>query len=1298
MECVCGSKECSGVSAVFKVLQDKRGCFVEVPPTEMERTLMLLDGDLGFATTGPAAQTAWQLRGAYLRHLQVREDELEEENASHFVALHHFHPQVVQDSHACENDDRLAIVCRTIHESSWKALYLNLKDKDRIPGTEGSYFVVPNYPFLKAKEDAQRAFQKFRLRQHGGAGGGSLDDDSLTSRNSLAATSSLTSMPVALASPYHSGTSQTSSVSLSTLKANERRRESSHRSSREEKVTAAAASSRRKASSTRAASVPPTSLVAAPTVEGSSPRRRGVPMPWSRLVYQPKDASVDRPVAEIETRRPSQRSASHQPQPRRGRDPRPATHSLAVVPDPQDGGGGGPLRSLRRSLSRGRSQSRRRTRSESVDGAHGGGFFRRRGRSGSATRTAQAPSAAAARVSPPKRATSSPRSRSMVPESATAVRRHSVAPENSASATRSSRARPADSFSTAGLRSSSDLIPRSANPPRRSPSSPPGLRGSVVLPSHQAPSSRTAYAGPIDLDEPVCEKGPVATSAPPPSTLPHKASAKSSWSPPKIKRSAIVRQSSDGSMEVDLDALMEEDSVTSSRSGNRDAAGSVRVDLDEGFPAAAAKMDAKEASPEVPATATPVAPIAEVNPPEDVALDVVFTEAALAEAQYAEKARARLAAAREDLEDGGDDALYDSDGGYVSGGDVSGFEPEPTAVTHGDEEETSDWDFGGSSAAPRKLAPPDLPAVSSGSESEEEESPVRTVLKDTDGVEAYGDDDAESVEPEPTTPSSMVEAESKVDTETEEAAQASVPETVATSSEESDCVEAYGDDEDDSVAPEPTASSSLAETEQEAAAVTAVATVFTLEDEPARDNVACGKATEESLGKTSKKLADAVSPSDDCSERSGHTAAATESVSSVQESLVKDSLHSARSNHPDEDNDESENADMEEDVERYVCNPFDDDMDESLHPMENGFLVEHAADTPLRSTNPFDHEGLSPPVSSNPFDDEKVDRSLMTSQRTAQTPSPSKKYKLAFSSPHSDLDLTETTADSTDWDSSVPSPGNGGDEFWGMDEEEFASSTVPANVESTLPSSRMNLLGLSSLSFLDKSGHSLEGEIQEYRLPEELKPLKELSEQPVDRSESIAVFAKIEAKRSSWAQNELRGFKEQWGCYKDLIPVMARECDWVEDLLKTAFKSMEGYTDMIRAVATDSLLDETDRIITDQRKRTKLASKRSKEASKFPTDSSVLQPVLDMLLRSVEQLEESAPSLSPEVDSIAELSAHVSARGSDLAKAGDRIMLDMEYMETKIKAAWGKSDAVFVCGNSPPVSLANCLLRSHHNF
>lgn len=147
--CICRNhKECSGVSAVFQVLNDKRSTFVELPPTRLERRL---SANLDLAQS---------LRAAYLRHLDLSEESIERlaEDQQYYVASHHFDPSFVKDATVCK---KTAVVCRTIQREI--ALSAGSTEQDQFK--DGTYFVVPSYPFEKAKLDATNAFKAFRLEQ-----------------------------------------------------------------------------------------------------------------------------------------------------------------------------------------------------------------------------------------------------------------------------------------------------------------------------------------------------------------------------------------------------------------------------------------------------------------------------------------------------------------------------------------------------------------------------------------------------------------------------------------------------------------------------------------------------------------------------------------------------------------------------------------------------------------------------------------------------------------------------------------------------------------------------------------------------------------------------------------------------------------------------------------------------------------------------------------------------------------------------------------------------------------------------
>lgn len=180
ISCICPNPvECRGVSAVFRVLRDPRSGFVELPPTRMEKIV----GGTEDLTV------ALYLRLAYLRHLRVSEEEnsssRNEQNLPtpeillnlhtaappkrQYVALHHFHPSIVEDAVVDPTDPRLHLVCRTIDEASTKLLQMNLTERDHVRQADGTptdqFFVVPNYSFEKVKLDAKKAFKKMKQKQ-----------------------------------------------------------------------------------------------------------------------------------------------------------------------------------------------------------------------------------------------------------------------------------------------------------------------------------------------------------------------------------------------------------------------------------------------------------------------------------------------------------------------------------------------------------------------------------------------------------------------------------------------------------------------------------------------------------------------------------------------------------------------------------------------------------------------------------------------------------------------------------------------------------------------------------------------------------------------------------------------------------------------------------------------------------------------------------------------------------------------------------------------------------------------------
>jgi hypothetical protein len=164
-ECVCGrGGECQGVSAAFALLKDPRRGYVQLPqyhPTP--RT---------YAETDMNA-----MRAAYLRHLRRTEESLirqqQQQQAGSdasmrwFVALHHFHPTVVQ-KHS-EMPGALSPIPKTLKKVDLKFLGLqnSLGDEDRVRDEEGRkrkmYYFCPNWPMDMAKADLKRMIRVSRL-------------------------------------------------------------------------------------------------------------------------------------------------------------------------------------------------------------------------------------------------------------------------------------------------------------------------------------------------------------------------------------------------------------------------------------------------------------------------------------------------------------------------------------------------------------------------------------------------------------------------------------------------------------------------------------------------------------------------------------------------------------------------------------------------------------------------------------------------------------------------------------------------------------------------------------------------------------------------------------------------------------------------------------------------------------------------------------------------------------------------------------------------------------------------------
>jgi hypothetical protein len=1166
----------------------------------------------------------WQLRRAYLRNLLGNDDSpvvreiMDDLHGNYFVALHHFHPQVVTDSHVVESDERLAVVCRTIHESSWKSLYLNLKEEDKIPGgvsdnndaatsasSSSSYFVVPNYPTGKAKDDAGRAFSRYRLQQHSSMN---------PSNRSIGGGSSSSHLPELL--DVVVSREEGSSVPLA---------RSVHVPHEGKKASPSRQQQRRQTSIGNLTATSDST----PLARSSGGGEKGIHAPsWSKLLYTPQDGAGDDDDDEEEETLP------HDPTPHVVKAPAipkvvgAEASPRAVVSNPD-------LKLLRagserdmassipeshkskaaRSASvprggwfRGRSpsrESRSKSRGKSITR-----IFSRQDRSRSASR---GPSMMAIEIdadeidysSQPQNMVSSETVAAALTASNTSRRGRKQDPVASSTPTpvvtasaMSSAPSPAAATAAAKTPPRARSPLRALSPFRRSSRrdrlqkyqlQQPKPRASSMAPTNVGSSSRRSSSEAVAVTASVSAAAEVRVDRRRPSAAPAKTATRGrTSSSPRL---------------VDLDA------TTPSTPGRHSASKQGHryegpIDLDESMARMAVAAAAKASN----SPSTNQTDLVSANGPSSSPGNPGREKIAEVE-QLIPRPLDRLTLRRirrgliRELSDGSLECDLDAIMEATSDDDAS------TVATM--QSRTRKSPRNGGRGRRHRSSGVVADAVTVPSNRSREEATARETA-------AACADDLPAFVPVPAAPTSNDAESSGLDFARGAERQLSPP------------------DLDDEIKAAATASSEVMDssqgttslTKEESAEAPEVATTTEESLEPEDTPEQAGPETVKSREPKSDALMDALVVAtlasvnlSDCANPS--TPPALDSELTAEESTKpfeeeEDVPVATTPTNPFEDASEHSSA-------SYSCNPFDDETSpESPTPRTVDVTDVASLAVPSASTNPFD----DPPPS--------------LSEASANTPSPKK--KTIVSSPCSEVDATEATADSTDFDSSC-------DEM---------SPDSPAQSKSP----RMNLFALTQIE---------EEVVKRYRLPEGLKPLIELSEKPSDRSEAMAVFATIEAKRKSWATSELRGFKEQWGCYKDSIPAMIRETEWVEDLLKTSFKSMEAYSSMMRAVAGDSLLDESDRIITDHKKRNKLATKRSKEVYNFSSEYSVMQPVLNMIVSAVGQLDESVPSLVSEVESMSELSVHLSSKGGDLAKAGDRIMLDLECMELKIQAAWGKS-------------------------
>jgi hypothetical protein len=152
---VCGrGGECQGISAAFALLKDPRRGYVQLPQYTPEPTCYQ-ERDMN------------AMRASYLRHLRRTEQSLGDSQTRRFVALHHFHPIVVQKH--CEMPNAVSPIPKTLKKVDLKFLKIELGDEDRVRDEEGrkkkQYYFVPNWPIDLAKDDLKYLIRVSRIYQ-----------------------------------------------------------------------------------------------------------------------------------------------------------------------------------------------------------------------------------------------------------------------------------------------------------------------------------------------------------------------------------------------------------------------------------------------------------------------------------------------------------------------------------------------------------------------------------------------------------------------------------------------------------------------------------------------------------------------------------------------------------------------------------------------------------------------------------------------------------------------------------------------------------------------------------------------------------------------------------------------------------------------------------------------------------------------------------------------------------------------------------------------------------------------------
>jgi hypothetical protein len=143
--CLCGKKECAGLTAAFSVLGDARKRFVELPPR--------------------SSPDCTKQREAYLRHVLPKNKKKQKEPSSNYLALFHFHPEIVRDAFTQAPGKNQ--IPKTISFGKAVQLRMILSEKDKVQDDNGmpAFIYCPTYPLEKVKQDLEALTSDTKIQE-----------------------------------------------------------------------------------------------------------------------------------------------------------------------------------------------------------------------------------------------------------------------------------------------------------------------------------------------------------------------------------------------------------------------------------------------------------------------------------------------------------------------------------------------------------------------------------------------------------------------------------------------------------------------------------------------------------------------------------------------------------------------------------------------------------------------------------------------------------------------------------------------------------------------------------------------------------------------------------------------------------------------------------------------------------------------------------------------------------------------------------------------------------------------------